>query len=250
MATKKKNDVLPISEFKREEQWAALEAAEGHLRHLETELDQMENGFALVGFCIIRRKKREYLVKEQEQFENLDAFLRKNYKPYKSLAEENIQLLAERKIKFKVKPSRFALSGEYANHFFGRVASSGYSQLKTIEIKGASAYLEPSVYPAELSGKIDHWGNIRLKTDSLTRGLKAMLPKRYLGYIDSQGKIKLKMDKTDWILSYMGWKTIQSLEGIHFSGNKKAKQSFSDNKDSMHLMLRDLKQALVSEGHI
>ena len=247
MANKKKNEALPISELKGAEQWANLVAAEQHLRDLENELEQMENGFALVGFFKIRRKKRDYLLREQEQFENLDSFLRKNHKPYKALTEENLQLLAEKGLKFKVRPSRFALTGEYANHFFGRLASTGRSQVKTIEIRGSASFMEPSVYPAELSGKIDHWGNIRLKTESLTRGLKAMLPKRYVGQIDSNGQIKLKMNKTDWLLSYMGWKTIQSLEGIHFSGNKKAKQAFSDNKDSMHQLLRELKLALIAK---
>jgi hypothetical protein len=246
MAVKKKVDLLPILELKRTAQWEELLSSELILKELEQELEQMENSFALVGFFKIRRKKRDYLVKEQEQFENLDSFLRKNHKPYKALAEKNLTLLAERGIKFKVKPSRFALTGEYANHFFGRLASNGHSQVKTIEIRGSGAFMEPSVYPAELSGKIDHWGNIRLKTETLTRGLKAMLPKRYIGQIESNGKIKLKMDKTDWLLSYMGWKTIQSLEGFHFSGNKKAKLEFSENKDAMYGMLQELKKALTA----
>jgi hypothetical protein len=248
MAAKNKTETLPITAFKQEEQWAELYSNELILKALENELEQMENGFALVGFFKIRRKKRDYLVKEQEQFENLDSFLRKNHKPYKAMAENNLQLLAERGVKFKVKPSRFALTGEYANHFFGRLASTGKSQVKTIEIRGSGAFMEPSVYPAELSGKIDHWGNIRLKTETLTRGLKAMLPKRYIGQIETNGKIKLKMDKTDWLLSYMGWKTIHSLEGLHFSGNKKAKIEFSENKDSMYGMLQELKKALLAES--
>ena len=74
MANKKKNEALPISELKGAEQWAHLVAAEQHLRDLENELEQMESGVALVGFFKIRRKKRDYLLREQEQFENLDSF--------------------------------------------------------------------------------------------------------------------------------------------------------------------------------
>ncbi|MBM3170738.1 MAG: hypothetical protein FJZ75_03905 [Bacteroidetes bacterium] len=246
MSEKKKLLGLPISELKSDGQWANLKANEQELKRLEAEIEAIENDFALVGFFKIRRKKRDFLGREQEQFENLDLFLRKNHKPYKAIAEENLQLLVEKKIKFRVKPSRFALSGEYANHFFGRVASSGRSQVKTIEIRGSGAFMEPSVYPAELSGKIDHWGNIRLKTERLSRGLKAMLPKSYLGDIDENGKIKLKLDKTDWLLSYMGWRTIHSLEGLHFSGNKKGGRTFSDNKDKMYSALQELKKELLS----
>lgn len=247
MADKKNPESLPFNDFAKEPQWAELTAAEANLMKLEAELEQMETGFVLVGFFKLRRKKRDFLIKEQEQFENLDAFLRKNHKPYKALAEQNLETLAEKGLKFKVKPSRFALTGEYANHFFGRLSSNGHSQVKTIEIRGSGAFMEPSVYPAELTGKIDHWGNIRLKTDTLSRGLKAMLPKRYVGNIDSNGKIKLKMDKTDWLLSYMGWKTIQSLEAVHFVGNKKARLSFSANKDAMYAQLQGLKKKIRTE---
>lgn len=247
MADKKKPTLLPFNDFSKEPLWADLTAAEANLMQLEAELEQMETGFVLVGFFKLRRKKRNFLIREQEQFENLDAFLRKHHKPYKALADQNLEALAEKGLKFKVKPSRFALSGEYPNHFFGRLSSNGHSQVKTIEIRGSGAFMEPSVYPAELTGKIDHWGNIRLKTETLSRGLKAMLPKRYVGQIDTSGKIKLKMEKTDWLLSYMGWKTIQSLEAIHFVGNKKARMSFSANKDLMYAQLQDLKKKIRSE---
>lgn len=189
------------------------------------------------------RKRIEYL--EDRLFKVADIHLMNSDDSYRELAKNNIRLVASEDIFFKVTTTSIGMVSNYASQFRGSISDNGHAYCHSVEGNFPLAPVAQYMFPKAISGQIDHWGNIHLKTSSTGMAIFRTLPTGYSGRILANGKVGLRILKTETDILTGGWQMIDKLMANVFGSNSVARVQFSENRR----LLREKVNNLIDEAH-
>lgn len=189
------------------------------------------------------RKRIEYL--EGRLFKVADIHLMNTDDAYRELAKDNIRLVAGEDIFFKVTTTTIRMMSNYASQFRGSISDNGHAYCHSVEGNFPLAPLAQYMFPKAISGQIDHWGNIHLKTSSTGMAIFSTLPTGYNGKIQTDGKVALRIAKTETDILSNGWLMIDKLMANVFGANSAALLQFTENRR----LLREKVNNLIDEAH-
>ena len=175
---------------------------------------------------------------------DLDRYLITHRKSYRKLAEENLSLLAQDKLKLKVTARRRGWMGGHATAFSGRVRPNGHSDLYAHASASSLGIHDELCFPTAFEGNIDHWGNIKMAVTSFGCGPYRTLPKAYKAVIQGDGRIEASIHQTQWLGAAFGALFVDRMGGKHFSPSGKRAHTFQQNLHQLHEMMDELRSEL------
>lgn len=175
---------------------------------------------------------------------DLDRYLIAHRKPYRKLAEENVELLAQDKLKLKVTARRRGWLGGHATAFSGRVRPKGHSELFAHASASSLGIHDDLCFPTAFEGNIDHWGNMKMAVTSFGCGPYRTLPKSYKAVIHADGRIDANIHQTQWLGAAFGALFVDRMGGKHFSPTGKRAHTFQKNLNELHEMMAELRTEL------
>ena len=161
--------------------------------------------------------------------EKLKKWLEQTNRECRSLAQENLSLLAKDKVVYKTKTHTYSPVGTYSAYFTGKIQPDGYAHLELKETNIGVYPLAKHDYVSKYLGHIDYFGNIELKPVKIESAIVYTRPRSYEGYVNDKGVIVLKVVKRDLeVLS--GHVVISGLIARHFSDDLQRGKFFSNRQ--------------------
>ena len=198
-------------------------------------------------FVLFRGRKEKKLKKLQKaRFYAIDTYLIIHEEAYAILAKANQNLLETPQISFSVETSHGIGVATHTHRLKGNIHKNGLSYLKRAQEGYEMVALPGSLFPSELSGTVDHWGNLDLYASAKKRGWLKTLPRSFVGSIDAMGKVHLINTGNDYEL-FSDKEMMERLIGNHFVKNKAKGQQFETNKKAMKQHIQRTLKELRSE---
>lgn len=167
-------------------------------------------------------------------------FLEENDKTYISISKENNDLLVNNTIEFVVTKEEWGFFKSHAKTLRGNVHNNGFFYAHTIKT-GFEFFA--GLYPKKHSVFVNYLGETEMKLVSKTFGYwGTRVPQKYIGSIDSSGKIEMKTTESYW--ENQGGIHVTNIIGDFFSGDSEKRKKFIENKDKIESMIFDFRQNL------
>ena len=205
-----------------------------HILEQQKKLQSLEGAFFLKRlFSIPSTRKRVRLMREIFE-EKLRKWLEETNGEFRSLAQENLSLLAQDKVVYKTKSHTYSPVGTYSAYFTGKIQPDGYAHLELKKTNIGVYPLAKHDYVGKYLGHIDYFGNIELKPVKIESALVFTRPRSYEGYVNDKGVIVLNVVKRD-LEVLTGHVVISGMIGLHFSDEDRREKFFSNRRRLMEI---------------
>lgn len=208
---------------------------------------------SFVFFKRVRLQILETKIKKIDKiiFDDVDQYLLINNSEYLKLSERNYELLENPKIIFNVYEIAVSSNLKFSENFKGKLRNNGYAYVYENDSKyGYVSYnYNDFKFPSKITGSVNHFGIINLKT--LETGSKTFrkLPSEYIGKVGKDGRMELEINecKNEIDLLSRGDFCIGKLIGNYFNSNQIKTNEFNENISKMLKMMEEFKLSLTSK---
>jgi len=219
--------------------------SEIRIKQISERITKIENGNWILNFFFLDYLKRRLERLEAKQFYSVDKYLCTNDENYLRITKQSQKLLETNQIEFVIYDQDFPFLGTYTKKVEGSIHSNGFSYSYSIQSNLAIIPFDNLRYTSEMTGMIDYWGRINLKTTRTKYALFKTVPKRFLGIITSEGLIQLQNIENEFDIFTSGMATIGKLIANHFGGDVLKEQEFFKNKDLLTKMVLEFRKNLI-----
>lgn len=208
----------------------AIRETEQQIRELSERIKFLNESGGLQRMLNIGRLRNKKDELSKRQFYQIDGHLASEDREYQKIIEHNYDLLKTPKIHFTVYTNGFSFLGSYTRRIEGVINPNGYSYSYSARTNFAFLPFDSLRYPTEMKGKVDYWGKLSLKTTRTSYALFKSLPKRFMGYVDTNGYVRIENIENGWETASNGGMTIGKLIANHFEYDQYKNGQFQDNK--------------------
>lgn len=208
---------------------------------LSERVKKIELDKPLFGKCILYWLNRKLNKLKSKQFQNIESYLYATSENYRVLADKNLELLKSDEIDFVVYENSYPLLDRNIEKLEGNIHDNGFSYSNSV-MKGFFV-LKQIGYVIEFCGKIDYWGNLKLKPVKTKSDYFKTFPKRFRGVINSKGEVNIQCIEKE-IDIFNKSVTIGKVIANHFGGDDIRKQQFISNKHKLMDFVNELRTEL------
>lgn len=218
---------------------------EKKIQSISERIDILFCGNWIQKYLLLKILKHKLEKLQQKQFYSVDEYLINTDKTYLNIAQESLKILEEDEIEFIVYEEQYSVIGNYTEKVEGTIHSNGCSYSYSKERNFPSLPFDSWRYTAEMTGNIDYWGRVYLKTSKTKYAMFKNVPNRFKGYVSTEGEIKLLNIKNDYDFISSGRATMGKLIAKHFAGDENKKAEFFANKEILAKMILEYRKTLI-----
>ncbi len=215
------------------------------IKQQRQKLQQLQNaGFFTRLFKL--PKAQNQLARLMNEFDaGLHKFLLENDAQFQDLARQNLELLENNRVIYKVASYTFHPVSTYSAYFKGHIDSQGYAHCYVSRSNVGVYPMAKYDYVSKFLGTINYLGEIELKAVRINSALIFSLPRKYTGKVNNKGIIELSVVRKD-IEIFSGRVIMNKLIAKHFEDPQKS-QIFNQNRQTLKNILKDYRQRLLEE---
>lgn len=221
----------------------SIEKREKLIQALNSKIGNLKKTEGISKWLNLGRYEKELKRLNNLQFYQIDDLLHSTDESYKQIVDKNYELLKTEKLQFTIYANGYSHFGNYTKQVNGSIYPNGYSYSYSAKSNFAFLPFDSIKYPKELTGKIDYWGRLRIKTTKVGYGFFKTLPEKLYGYVGSNGFLKIDNIKYDW--EFFTKNTMGKLIANHFEYDEIKNEGFQNNKallsDKIHEYWNELK---------
>lgn len=208
-----------------------IEACQKIIEDTSGRIKQLEKAGGLKKLFGLGRNVKKLKKLEDLQFYKIDAFLKSSDSKYNGIVRQNYELLETPKIHFTVYSTGRSFTGNRSKQIDGDIYPNGYSYSYSSKSSIAILPFDSMSFPSKMSGHIDYWGRLRLKTTKVDYSLMKSLPSKLQGYVGENGFIEIETTDTSWEVTE--GTTMGKLIANHFEYDEQKNFDFQSNRDAL-----------------